>query len=68
VVVEPSLGDDPDSWPEPEWADSPYPWDPPVEKQEARGAFMSDVPDSVENPYPWTPDPDPTDPEGRPRR
>jgi len=65
------LGDDPDSWPEPEWADSPYPWDPPVEKQERRGAFMEDVPTTVDNPYPWTPDPDEhdlTDPEGRPRR
>lgn len=60
------LGDDPDSWPEPEWADSPYPWDPPVQKQEPRGAFMADVPATVENPYPWTPDPDPTDPEGIP--
>lgn len=62
--VDPELGDDPDSWPEPEWADhSEFPWEPPTVAEEPTSAFLADVPESVDNPYPWTPDP--TNPRNR---
>ena len=57
VLISPELGDDPDSWPEPEWAEtSEFPWEPPTRRIE-RGGDLADVPHSLDNPYPWTPDP-----------
>lgn len=57
VDEDPELGDDPDTWPEPQWADgSEYPWEPPTERVEPSDAYLADVPTSVNNPYPWSPD------------
>lgn len=53
------LGDDPDSWPEPQWADGTgYPWDPPALVDEPTDAYRADLPPEVFNPYPWSPDPE----------
>ena len=55
---DPVLGDDPDTWPEPEWADgSEFPWEPPTSRVEPTSAYLADVPPTVHHPYPWSPDP-----------
>ena len=60
--ADPELGDDPDTWPEPEWADtSEFPWDPPTERVESTSAYLADVPPTVHHPYPWSPDRDDAD-------